>query len=357
MNTIEEDLFAWLSTDSAGLVPLVGTRIFPNRIPPETTPRPWLHYSVTSSEPAGELKQTQTIISEVEFSIYAERYEDVRAITTALVTRLDGFRGGVIKRVLWDNYYATDVEEGHLGTVIFRVWSGVSGTIAPRGGTARVVFDGNTVDVLPNGQDSVATFATNAVTFHAPLYGDASNMTGIPTPDLTQYAKKDAANVFTPANALTLPIEIIGISGLTQPLFRIRNDVGTVVLRCNNSAGSVEVNRINATSGRWDFLGPGEMLLAAEVHWRFSDAGASGGPWNTGIRRSSAGVIDITNGTTSGALGRLRTLGYFVRSGSANPTTSDLADGYSVVWRNTTSGEVRVWCNISGVMLSTPALE
>lgn len=331
-------------------------RIYPNRIPDESTPPPWLFYAVTNEEPTEGLKVSNRVSCELEFAIYARTYAEVRQIHKALKSRFHGFRGGVINQALWQGFSAIEVTGGYCGTATYQVWASESPVITQTGTLARVLAAAGAIQILPNGQDSVATFATDAITFMAPIYGDASNMTGIPTPDLTQYAKKDAANVFTPANALTLPIEIVGISGLTQPLFRIRNDVGIVVLRCNNNAGSVEVNRINATSGRWDFLGDGQCLFAAEGHLMFSSGVAIGGPWTVGIRRSAAGVIDITNGTTSGALGRLRTLGYFVRSGSANPTTSDLADGYSVVWRNTTSGEVRVWCNIGGTLLSTGAL-
>lgn len=184
---------------------------------------------------------------------------------------------------------------------------------------------------------------------------EAVDIRGTPA-DTSSFAALAAANLFQPANTLILPIDILGISGLTQPLFRIRNDVGIVVLRCNNGSGSVEVNRINATSGRWDFLSDGQLLLAAEGHVMFSNGTAIAGPWTVGIRRSAQGVIDITNGTTSGALGRLRSLGYFVRSGAADPTTSDLADGYFCVWRNTTTGDVKLWANIGGTLLSTGAL-
>lgn len=41
-----------------------------------------------------------------------------------------------------------------------------------------------------------------------------------------------------------------------------------------------------------------------------------------------------------------------VFSGVANPTTADIARGTWVVYKNTTSGEVRVWTNDNGVMKS-----
>lgn len=37
---------------------------------------------------------------------------------------------------------------------------------------------------------------------------------------------------------------------------------------------------------------------------------------------------------------------------TANPTTTDITSGTWLVWKNTTSGEVRVWSNDGGVLKS-----
>lgn len=42
----------------------------------------------------------------------------------------------------------------------------------------------------------------------------------------------------------------------------------------------------------------------------------------------------------------------FTYSGVANPTTADVPTGSWIVYKNTTSGEVRVWTNDGGVMKS-----
>jgi hypothetical protein len=48
--------------------------------------------------------------------------------------------------------------------------------------------------------------------------------------------------------------------------------------------------------------------------------------------------------------GHLDTPGIKMRSGSADPTTSDLASGDYILWKNTTVPEVRLWLNDGGVM-------
>lgn len=77
------------------------------------------------------------------------------------------------------------------------------------------------------------------------------------------------------------------------------------------------------------------------------------------IIRSSAEVVDINNGT-AGQFADLRlrnlTASGFVRQGatslSANPTTLDLPSGAGQLYKNTTSGEVRMWFNDGGSMKS-----
>lgn len=44
------------------------------------------------------------------------------------------------------------------------------------------------------------------------------------------------------------------------------------------------------------------------------------------------------------------------RSGASDPTTSDVAAGFCVDWLNTTSGELRRWANVAGVMRKSAAM-
>lgn len=69
--------------------------------------------------------------------------------------------------------------------------------------------------------------------------------------------------------------------------------------------------------------------------------------------RSSANALefDVAPG------GNVSTIaGYKFRSGSADPTNTDITDGFGSWWRNTTAGEVRYWVNVAGTMLKSAAL-
>lgn len=53
----------------------------------------------------------------------------------------------------------------------------------------------------------------------------------------------------------------------------------------------------------------------------------------------------------------LNTSGYIpLKSGAANPTTTDVTAGNCVVWKNTTATEIRLWVNDGGVMFKSAAL-
>lgn len=184
------------------------------------------------------------------------------------------------------------------------------------------------------------------------ILGNGSNVSAAPLGDfvLTEYA-----NTLVPDTTVDTPITIVGISGMSVPLFVVKNDANVTAIRVNNSAASVEVNRINTISGRWEVLADGEMSLSVESHLRFSSGTAAGGPWDAGVRRSSTGVVDITDGTTSG-LSYLRLLGTAVRSGSSNPSKTDIVDGFVSPWRNTTSGVTGIWGNVGDTLFTMPLL-
>lgn len=44
-----------------------------------------------------------------------------------------------------------------------------------------------------------------------------------------------------------------------------------------------------------------------------------------------------------------------VVSGDSDPTTADVANGHSILWRNTTTGDIRHWVNINGVLYRNSA--
>lgn len=93
---------------------------------------------------------------------------------------------------------------------------------------------------------------------------------------------------------------------------------------------------------------------------------------------SSAEATTLTNVNTSGhqglasingtgnyhvsaaeatALTNLNTSGYIpLKSGAADPTTTDVTASQCVVWKNTTATEIRLWVNDGGVMYKSAAL-
>ena len=79
----------------------------------------------------------------------------------------------------------------------------------------------------------------------------------------------------------------------------------------------------------------------------------------SGVEQDKACILDPTGITA----GNTRTLtipdqsGSIVLSGSgaSDPTTSNVQAGTSMVWHNTTSGEVRIWRNVSGTMFKSAA--
>ena len=81
--------------------------------------------------------------------------------------------------------------------------------------------------------------------------------------------------------------------------------------------------------------------------------------FSSGVEQDKACVFDPT-GITSGQT-RTMTIpdqsGSLVLSGSgsSDPTTSNVQSGTSMIWHNTTSGEVRIWRNVSGTMVKSAA--
>lgn len=94
MITIEEGLFAYLSTN-AGLVALISTRVYPNKLP-ETVTLPALTYQridsprVHTHDTSGA---TGTAYPRFQFDAWATTYASAKAITDALRAALNGYRG------------------------------------------------------------------------------------------------------------------------------------------------------------------------------------------------------------------------------------------------------------------------
>lgn len=114
-----------------------------------------------------------------------------------------------------------------------------------------------------------------------------------------------------------------------------------------NASGEYSLSSIFATSGRsWGLGATGQFCWSATT-------GNSAAAVDTGLARSAAGVVKVTNAGSE--LGNLETKGYKIASGTADPTNTDIADGFEITWKNTTTGEIRRWVNDGGVMRSSAA--
>lgn len=121
MASLEETIRTALVNDTA-VAALVGTAIYPNRIPPEESPTPWVYYTIPEEEPTAELVGAERK-GQIEFELFAETYAECRRLKLALRAVLHGFRGGPVKRMLWLNADSSAVEGGHNITERYTFWA------------------------------------------------------------------------------------------------------------------------------------------------------------------------------------------------------------------------------------------
>lgn len=182
---VEGTIFDLLSTDSAGFAALVGDRLFPNFIPPHTTPLPWVAYAVTAADPVEGVSASTSARLEIGFDVVAETYAEVRAIFNALKTRLHGYRGGQVLRALWQNFQAQEVEEGYHAAVGFLVLGTEANVIPIPGTLARIVAGDGEILLQPDGSATALRVTTEGVYTDLVYYGDGSGLSGLPTPPPT----------------------------------------------------------------------------------------------------------------------------------------------------------------------------
>jgi hypothetical protein len=83
--SVETDFFAAITGD-AGINPLIGTRLYPVRLPDDVT-LPAAAYWVVSTMPIGSGGCKQ---SRVQLDLYATTYNGVKAIRDAVIAFVDG---------------------------------------------------------------------------------------------------------------------------------------------------------------------------------------------------------------------------------------------------------------------------
>lgn len=192
MPGIEDDLKAALLAD-ATVAALIGERCYAGTIPPHTSPTPWVYFTVPAEGPDEDLYTHDAQKWDIEFELYATTYAEVRTLKRAVRAVLNRYRGGQVRRCMWVDGDYVPVEGGHNWTDRYTVW-GSDPTIVPTAGAnARIVTGAGVIYLYPTGADTPVVIIDS----DGHIIGDGSELTGLPSPDLTPYARKDQANTFT----------------------------------------------------------------------------------------------------------------------------------------------------------------
>jgi hypothetical protein len=155
-------------------------------------------------------------------------------------------------------------------------------------------------------------------------------------------AGASAANLQWDNNSLFLMIKQgsslcrINISSITMP-----------DLVVDNGAYHDAQNTMALESNVW--ASKGGLRLANNRAIYFSSTTGYGGTPDIGLERSAAGVLRANNGTIGSGYSAIKQ-GFI--SLSADPTTLDLTSGGSALYKNTTSGALKLWANDGGTMKS-----
>ncbi|MEO8082682.1 MAG: DUF3168 domain-containing protein [Ardenticatenales bacterium] len=122
MATVEESIRYALGTDAA-VAALVDDRIYPNKIPPDDAPTPWVYYTLPDSDPLEslDLDGTGEARHTLEVDVLADDYATLASVVDAVRSALNGYRGGQIKRAFWTGSRSEFVDAGYHAEVSFQV--------------------------------------------------------------------------------------------------------------------------------------------------------------------------------------------------------------------------------------------
>lgn len=211
MPSVEESIRTALGA-SAALAALVGNRIYPNRVPNDDTPTPWLYYSTPDSTPIDDLDAGPDLWADLELDILAEDYDTARAIADAAYNALHTYRGGQVKRALWAGGSSNVIDLGYHLTERYRVHGTRSGVLLVEGSSQGQIEAGvGSVKIRPSGGPVVAEFTSSGLTVTGVL-----DVNGSQTID---------------GVAGTTPLVITGGAGHTGELLTLRQSGGQFVFR------------------------------------------------------------------------------------------------------------------------------
>lgn len=108
--TLEEIVYSKLSTEAA-VASAVGTRIYPNVIPDEEAPLPWILYTVTNSAALDTLGGTAGELANLVVLSISDTYASGKVLADAARSALNGMRGGIIGGCSWAERNASGGED------------------------------------------------------------------------------------------------------------------------------------------------------------------------------------------------------------------------------------------------------
>lgn len=122
------------------------------------------------------------------------------------------------------------------------------------------------------------------------------------------------------------------------------------------SGENTTLTNINTSghAGLTSILGTGDRHITAGENTVVTSITTSGHQGLASINGTGNYHVSAAEATR---LTDLNTSGYIpLKSGAADPTTTDVTAGNCVVWKNTTATEIRLWVNDGGVMYKSAAL-
>ncbi len=150
---------------------------------------------------------------------------------------------------------------------------------------------------------------------------------------------------------LGLPAVGITTGGASNASF----SAGFKTWAANGSGGTFTIN--TGTGGSYmDIKAYATRLYSHTSSLMATVGNLYGGNGYSGIAFGTAADVGIYRASST----QLRTDASFVSkpyTAAANPTTSDIASGYGMWWKNTVSGKTQYWMNDGGTMKSSPALD
>jgi len=175
-----------------GIVELFGDRLYPGELPPDEAETPLLFYEVPETIPFDTLDGVNDWQrAQFVFHSLADSYAEAKAGVDAIFAAFDAFQGGQISEAHWLGTTEDTTDEGYHHTVRFDVWGPVAGVVSQKGARSRITTSLNAVTL---------TAGVNSLTVsEAGLFWNGAAVPTSPPapPDLTPYAQKAAANVFT----------------------------------------------------------------------------------------------------------------------------------------------------------------